>query len=76
MNTGSIQRHRVVVPKDEIKKKSCRQSLVYFIQPDDDFNVVPVRPDSSGILQPPVNSREHSIVRLETTYGLNMATSD
>ncbi|KAJ6638092.1 2-oxoglutarate-Fe(II) type oxidoreductase ppzD [Pseudolycoriella hygida] len=63
-------RHRVVVPKDEIKKKCCRQSLVYFIQPDDEVNVVPLRPDSSGIIRPPVNSKEHSIVRLEATYGL------
>lgn len=66
-----IQRHRVVVPKEEMKKKCSRQSLVYFIQPDDNVNVVPVRPDSSGILQPPVNSREHSMLRLETTYGVN-----
>lgn len=63
----------MVVPKDEIKKKSCRQSLVYFIQPDDNYDVIPVRPDSTGTIQPPVNSREHSMVRLETTYGINEA---
>jgi len=64
-------RHRVVVPKEEMKKKCSRQSLVYFIQPDDNVNVVPVRPDSLGIFQPSVNSREHSMVRLEATYGIN-----
>ncbi|KAG4070555.1 hypothetical protein HA402_001221 [Bradysia odoriphaga] len=64
-------RHRVVVPSDEVRKKCSRQSLVYFIQPDDAVDVVPFRPDSSGILQPPVNSRQHSMARLETTYGLD-----
>lgn len=54
-----------------MKKKCSRQSLVYFIQPDDNVNVVPVRPDSSGIFQPPVNSKEHSMVRLEATYGVD-----
>lgn len=62
------------MPNDEMKKNCSRQSLVYFIQPDDNVNVVPLRPDSSGVLQPPVNSREHSMARLETTYGLNAET--
>lgn len=32
-------KHRVLIPEEELQRKSCRQSIVFFVEPDDDFVV-------------------------------------
>ena len=34
-----MQPHRIRIPEEETRKKSSRYSIVYFVNPDDDFNV-------------------------------------
>ena len=34
-----MQVHRVRIPADKVKQKSSRYSIVYFVEPDDDYLV-------------------------------------
>ena len=50
-------RHRVVIPDEERKRKTLRQSIAFFIHPDDDVLCQPL--DGSHPNYPPVTARQH-----------------
>ena len=82
--------HRVVVPEEEVKRKTCRQSIVFFVHPDHETTIYPLpkfveakgdnRKDEKkkrGVFTStkeftkgyqPVNSFEHLMRRLNSTY--------
>ena len=82
--------HRVVIPPEEIKRKTSRQSIVFFVHPDHETTIYPLsnyidaKEDKSvdaiekrGIFTStkeftngyqPVNSLEHLLRRLNSTY--------
>ena len=83
--------HRVVVPEEEVKRKTCRQSIVFFVHPDHETMIHPlpkfvetkdnlqiqVQIEKRGIFTStkkftngyqPVNSFEHLMRRLNSTY--------
>lgn len=63
-------RHRVVVPELEIRRRTKRQSIVFFIHPDDAVVCEPLAgPDPR---YPPVTARQHLENRFAATYGDNL----
>ena len=83
--------HRVVVPEEEVKRKTCRQSIVFFVHPDHETTIQPLPRfvhakdeqqgdaliEKRGIFTStkeftkgyqPVNSFEHLMRRLNSTY--------
>jgi len=60
-------RHRVVVPLEEITRKTKRQSIPFFVHPDDDVLCQPLTgPDSR---YPPVTAIQHLENRFASTYA-------
>jgi len=60
-------RHRVVVPELEFRRKNLRQSIAFFVHPDDDVLCQPLSgPDPK---YPPVTARQHLENRFAATYG-------
>ena len=60
-------RHRVVVPHQEFQRKTLRQSIVFFVHPDDAVVCQPLSgPDPR---YPPVTARGHLENRFRATYG-------
>ena len=58
--------HRVLVPEEEIRRRSTRQSLAFFVYPDNDVLVAPI--DGSG-KHPPITPLEHTKLRINQTYA-------
>ena len=60
-------RHRVVVPEQEFRRKTLRQSIAFFIHPDDEVVCQPLSgPDPR---YPPVTALRHLLNRFQSTYG-------
>ena len=60
-------RHRVVVPQQEFMRKTLRQSIAFFVHPDDAVVCQPLSgPDPR---YPPVTARGHLENRFQSTYG-------
>ena len=64
------QAHRVLIPEIELKQRVPRQSIVYFVHPDDATTVKPLRTD---FLKPGVDNKEimagdHAVQRLKSSY--------
>lgn len=57
--------HRVRVPAEEVRRRSARQSIAYFVQPD---NGVMVSPLDGSEKHPPVESLAYLKKRLSETY--------
>ncbi len=57
--------HRVVVPKAEFKRKTSRQSIVFFLHPDGETCVE----DKVNAAKPSVIARDHVMNRFKQTYG-------
>ena len=63
-------RHRVVVPEQEIRRRTKRQSIVFFIHPDDAVVCEPLAgPDPR---YQPVTARQHLENRFAATYEDNL----
>ena len=60
-----FQRHRVVVPGDELRRLTPRQSVAFFVQPDNDVVIECL--DGSGHY-PPITSLDYLNQRLNATY--------
>jgi len=58
--------HRVIIPEEETKKKAARQSIVFFVHPDDEVMVAPLEGENSKF--PPVSALDHVTVRFAQTY--------
>ena len=58
-------RHRVVVPRDELKRSTPRQSAAFFVHPDNDVIIECL--DGSGHY-PPISSLDYLNHRLDATY--------
>ena len=50
-------RHRVVIPEEEKRRKTLRQSIAFFIHPDDDVVCQPL--SGPHPKYPPVTARQH-----------------
>ena len=60
-------RHRVTVPEAEFRRKTLRQSIAFFVHPDDDVVCQPLSgPDPR---YPPVTAKQHLLNRFAATYG-------
>jgi len=60
-------KHRVVVPEQEFRRKTLRQSIAFFVHPDDEVVCQPLGgPDPR---YPPVTARGHLENRFQATYG-------
>ena len=53
--------HRVLVPREEIRRRSKRQSMAFFIAPDNDVIVSPLDGSSK---YPPISALEYLETRL------------
>jgi len=63
-------RHRVVVPEQEFMRKTLRQSIAFFVHPDDAIVCEPLSgPDPR---YPPVTARGHLENRFKATYGARL----
>merc|ERR1711962_128309 len=60
-------RHRVTIPVEEFRRKSSRQSIAFFVHPDDSVLVSPLSGPSTRY--PAVNAREYLENRFKATYG-------
>lgn len=60
---GSV--HRILVPKDESRRKAVRQAAIFFLQPDDDCLIQCL--DGSDKYEP-ILSRNYISYRAKTTY--------
>jgi isopenicillin N synthase-like dioxygenase len=60
-------RHRVLVPTEEFRRRAPRQSIAFFVHPDDSVECGPLAgPDPR---YPPVTARGHLEARFKATYG-------
>lgn len=57
--------HRVLIPEEEIRRRSARQSIAFFVQPD---NGVMVSPLDGSSKHEPVESLAYLKRRLSETY--------
>jgi isopenicillin N synthase-like dioxygenase len=66
------QVHRVLIPEAEIKKRVPRQSMAYFILPDDPVMVFPLNlnPNDADDKVKPVSAYEHCRMRLDKSFSL------
>jgi hypothetical protein len=60
-----VQIHRVVVPHEELRRLTARQSMAFFVHPDNDVIIECL--DGSGHY-PPITSLEYLNQRLVATY--------
>jgi len=60
-------RHRVVVPEQEFRRQSARQSIAFFVHPDDQVMCSPL--DGPDPRYPPVTALGHLENRFRATYG-------
>ncbi|CAB4042505.1 UPF0676 -like [Paramuricea clavata] len=58
-------RHRVVIPKEELRRQTARQSVVLFVRPDNDVVIECL--DGSGHY-PPITALDYLNQRLNATY--------
>ena len=63
----NFQRHRVVVPKEELFHSKPRQSIAFFVRPDNDVMVECL--DGSNHY-PPITALEYTKQRFNATYDL------
>jgi len=60
-----LQRHRIMIPDDEVKRQKMRRSIAFFVIADDDVTVKCL--DGSDTY-PPVNSSEYLENKLKASY--------
>ena len=60
------QVHRVRVPEEEIRRRSPRQSIAFFVHPDNDVMVSPLLNGSKN--QTPISALAHLNLRYAQTY--------
>ncbi|KAL3881735.1 hypothetical protein ACJMK2_028131 [Sinanodonta woodiana] len=58
-------KHRVLIPEEELKKRQCRQSLAFFVHPDDDCMITCL--DGSNKYEP-ITSKDYLDYRFSLTY--------
>lgn len=59
--------HRVLIPEEETKKKTHRQSIAFFVHPDGPVCVTPLIGDSSQFKK--ITAAEYAKKRLDDTYA-------
>ncbi|KAK3083836.1 hypothetical protein FSP39_003896 [Pinctada imbricata] len=57
--------HRVIIPEEEIKRKTGRQSVAFFVQPDDDVMITCL--DKSNKYEP-ITARDYLNMRFHATF--------
>ena len=60
-----MQPHRVLLPDDEVQWRTVRQSMAFFVHPDNEVMVECI--DSNKY--PPISAREDTDRRLAVTYA-------
>lgn len=61
-------RHRVMVPEAEMKRKTCRQSIVLFVHPNNDVLIEPLPGLNGPPKYEPVTAYQHLMNRFSATY--------
>ncbi|OXA63627.1 UPF0676 protein C1494.01 [Folsomia candida] len=62
--------HRVLIPEQELRQKTARQSIVYFVHPDDKVVIQPLSQSSTNQQNyQPVTAKEHAETRLRASYN-------
>jgi isopenicillin N synthase-like dioxygenase len=59
----------VLIPETEVKKRVPRQSITYFVHPDDHIMVSPFNGDEADEKIKPVSAFEHAKMRLDRSYN-------
>ncbi|XP_064112033.1 uncharacterized protein LOC135219305 isoform X2 [Macrobrachium nipponense] len=57
--------HKVLIPEEEVCRRTCRRSTVFFVQPDDPVLIHPLYGASTFT---PVTARDHILKRIRETY--------
>jgi isopenicillin N synthase-like dioxygenase len=60
-----IKVHRVLIPEEEIRRKSTRQSIAFFVHPDNDVMVSQLNGSSE---HPSIGALDYVKSRLSATY--------
>ncbi|XP_014667696.1 PREDICTED: UPF0676 protein C1494.01-like [Priapulus caudatus] len=58
-------KHRVMIPAAELRQRRIRQSLAFFVHPDDDTLVTPL---NGSIKHEPITALQHLLNRFSETY--------
>ncbi|XP_065566440.1 uncharacterized protein LOC136031088 [Artemia franciscana] len=66
-NEYPATKHRVRIPQEELKLKTIRQSMVYFVHPDNDFEIRPLNGNRSNYSEP-TTSRKWTQMKLDASY--------
>ena len=63
-------KHRVVIPPEEIRRKSPRQSFVFFVHPDDQVVAKPIKGQDpkKEKYATGVTARQHVLNQFASTY--------
>ncbi|CAG7728927.1 unnamed protein product [Allacma fusca] len=62
-------KHRVLIPEIELKKRIARQSIVYFVHPDDDTIVAPLKNGTFDDKKyQEISAGKHALMKLNATY--------
>jgi len=69
---STLQPHRVLISEDESERLNVRRSLVFFVHPDPDVNIICI--DGSH-KYPPVNSAQYLDDRIQSSYKYGENTS-
>ena len=60
-----LKKHRVMIPEDEVMKRKTRQSIAFFVHPDDEIMIEGV----CGVMKyQPTTSKEYTKLLLDVTY--------
>jgi len=60
--------HRVIIPKEELEKKSARQSIVFFVHPDDEVLITPLTGERTAADCTDITALEHVSKRFAETF--------
>ena len=64
-NLCILQKHRVVIPEADIVKRQVRQSIAYFVHPDDNYLISSL---DDGDKYKPITGRDYIKMRFSDTY--------
>lgn len=67
--------HRVVIPEEEVRRRVARQSVAFFVQPDNGVIVESIDDGSGNSKHAPIEALEHLTLGLSERYRYEEAHS-